>query len=216
MKKDKRSSNVRWQQVELERTGAIPVLVGCGQREADGSLLPAKRQQSVRVVDSSALQRDKKGAYTDRNLTGLMLLMQALEKRDEKPLNLAEQLLWPEPKTREMESWFLRRNPVAVLSKLLPDGVKDVEFVVWRDTRDDNYTAIEPGLYCPDARSALYVLSLLYGESPSGACLQCGRLVDRKRSTKLYCSASCRAKWHRKHQASKSRKTSTRKGRHSK
>ncbi len=217
----------RFNSVQLGPTGAIPLLVPCEPSQADGLVLPLRHHRlpkpAVRVIDLKALSllRENRPAFERRygsvpqaampQWWGVTLLTQALKDRNPKTWEMALQRLaldpWPE--LSKIKRRILEHQPGSELGQLFAEGLKGIEFVLWqREVGDD--TEILPGLYCPNACAALYALAWFHyvegaGAKGPGACPACGKIFTRKRSTRKFCSDSCRVAWYRNH-PKKSRK----------
>jgi len=224
--------------VLLEPVRTIPLLIACDQRKLDGVVLgeanPALGR--VRVIDSAALDlfvRDgpafqKEYGEVPRSeslkLLGLLQLAEAINSQDRLVWRWAIQNLAPTPdpevqvraliprrelvRLRMGPRTTLERQPGLELGRLLAEGLRDVQLVLWWK-EEGKYTVIEPGLRCPDARSALYALALLRvsGGKGLGACLCCGKpLLVQRGMRRLYCSNKCKQAWHRKLKAQRQAK----------
>jgi hypothetical protein len=133
-----------------------------------------------------------------------MLLARALRNHDSKAWDLALQQLAsdPWPYLREMERRVIQHQPGLELGRLFAEGLQGIELVLWWDTRDEEYSTILPGFYCPDVSTALYMLAWLhYVESGKGLgiCLNCGKSFKPQRSTRRFCSDRCRYEYFVKH-----------------
>lgn len=205
--------NYRFDTVELESVGTIPVLMACDRRKADGvvahvtSVEEAKRLGCVRMVDLDALNLFVNDGFSfqkeygllsnseTKRLLGLLQLAEALKYRDEIAWKWACKGLSQEleyrlfPKLR-----ILERQPGVELARLLAEGLKDVQLVLWWRQEGRNLVIL-PGLRCPDVRSTLYTLALIRiaGGKGLGACLNCGKPLVRQRGMRRKtCSDKCR------------------------
>jgi hypothetical protein len=81
-------------------------------------------------------------------------------------------------------------DPITELGEQLNMGIKGIIFVVWWSYDKKRFA---PGLYCPDARTALHALALSSIGEPGGlgACPRCDVSFIVSRVTKRYCSARC-------------------------
>jgi double-stranded uracil-DNA glycosylase len=82
------------------------------------------------------------------------------------------------------------KNPIAALGRELNEGMEGATFAVWRSYEQKMFA---PGLFCPDARTALYALVLVnIGEKGSlAACERCGAPYIKVRKKHTYCDTKC-------------------------
>ena len=81
-------------------------------------------------------------------------------------------------------------DPLKKLGQLLNFGVKDVVFAIWWSDKEKRFA---PGLFCPNAITALHVLALTWAGKRGGiaACARCGTSFIKSRKKQVYCSALC-------------------------
>jgi hypothetical protein len=94
---------------------------------------------------------------------------------------------------REFELHLLSEayeTPGYAICKLLNRGIQNSRFIVWWVDRDQR---LAPGLYCPDAVTALFALALAQvGETGALAvCSRCSNQFLTRRSSQVYCSSKC-------------------------
>jgi hypothetical protein len=85
-----------------------------------------------------------------------------------------------------------QRDPLMALGQELNIGTEGIVFAVWWS---DQAKKLAPGLFCPDARAALYALILVQMGKPGSmaACKHCGTTFIKSRRIQTHCSESCRA-----------------------
>jgi hypothetical protein len=83
-----------------------------------------------------------------------------------------------------------RQKPAYVLCRLLNEGLRDAQFVVWWMEKERRLSV---GIFCGDAVSALYALAIRQIGRPGVPCicLRCGTPFFTHRSIQTYCSHAC-------------------------
>lgn len=113
------------------------------------------------------------------------------------------------PLVRKLQT-ILLKSPQQHLAREMSKVSQRVRLVLWYTPQRQ----LLPGLYCPDALSALYALAvtrIATGHS-FGACLACGKPLIRWRTTKKTCSNKCKQKLYRQKHGRKELRGLNRKG----
>jgi TDG/mug DNA glycosylase family protein len=81
-------------------------------------------------------------------------------------------------------------SPLKTLGQSLNFGVKDVTFAIWWSDKEKRFA---PGLFCPDAITALHALALTWIGKRGGiaACARCGTTFIKSRKKQTHCGALC-------------------------
>lgn len=84
------------------------------------------------------------------------------------------------------------RSPLVALGQELNVGTEGVVFAVWWSDKGKKFA---PGLFCPDARAALYAVLLVQMGEPGSivTCAYCRDPFIKSRGIRTHCSESCRA-----------------------
>ena len=200
----------------------IPILVAATDEQRDGrSLFPADKDvrgrkrkvmqlSNVRIIPSRLKQfldsreRDKFEKEFGRvpgsdwkdlvYLIGLAVSISAGQDPWKVDLNKLELTV----SRRAQGDWEFDRyllteaheTPAYALCKALNRGIQNSQFIVWWIDREHR---LAPGLFCPDAATALFalVLSQIGQTGALGVCFRCGHVFLTHRARQVYCSSRC-------------------------
>ena len=201
----------------------IAILVGAANKQRDGrSIFPAakvvrRRERKVlqsfevRIIPSQRLsqfidsgERDKfekefgQVSDSDRKELVYLIRLAAAISAGQGPSKIDLERLQLAASGRAEGNWEFEHHllteayetPAYAMCKLLNRGIQNSRFIVWWVDRDQR---LAPGLYCPDAVTALFALALVQvGETGAlGVCSRCSNLFLTRRSSQVYCSSKC-------------------------
>lgn len=192
----------------LYDTVTLPVLVPCVfyKQEGAATFLPVDKRgiaKPVRAFTNADLDRKSKESplrkMTDSEwdvFNAIWRLMQGLKNKDEFAISRAHVKLLGGAIEQEqnVEEMFARaftdKEPEGMLSLRLSQALASVRLVLWESGH-----GLQPALYCPDAKSALYtfvLMSLFAHKKKLGQCPFCGEFFVPGRPDQTYCSVAHR------------------------
>jgi hypothetical protein len=208
-------------------TVTLPVLIPCVfyKQEGVATFLPVKKggiPKPVRAFTHADLDRKSKESslrtMTDPEwgvFNAIWRLMQGLKDKDKFAISQAHAKLLGGTSEREqtVEEMFARaftdKEPEGMLSLQLSQALDSVRLVLWQSGH-----GLQPALYCPDPKSALYtfVLTSLFADKKRlSLCPFCGEFLVPRRPDQTYCSIAHReahrvARWRAAKRAAKGSK----------
>ncbi len=220
-------------------TVTLPVLIPCVfyKQEGVATFLPVDKSgapEPVRAFTSADLNRKSKErpfrAMTNSELdvfNAICGLIQGLEKKDQFEISRAHakfvggfgqrEIEDRSEQEQDVEGLFARAfspegNPKSMLSLKLSQALASVRLVLWESGH-----GLQPALYCPDPKSALYtfvLMSIFARKKRLSLCPFCGEFFVPGRPDQTYCSVAHReahrvARW-RAAKRSKSKKKTKR------
>jgi hypothetical protein len=209
-------------------TVTLPVLIPCVfyKQEGVATFLPVKKggiQKPVRAFTQADLDRKSKESalrtMTDPEwgvFNAIWSLMQGLKNKDEFAISKAHAKLLGSASEGEqtveemLARAFTDREPEGMLSLQLSQALDSVRLVLWESGH-----GLQPALYCPDPKSALYtfVLNNLFADKKKlSLCPFCGEFFVPRRPDQTYCSVAHReahrvARWRAAKKSESKKKT---------
>jgi ferredoxin len=178
----------------------LPILVGCGSREADGSA----NDKHVKIVSAELielLRRDEEAFRTKcasvsatetKRLGYFLQLLDAI--KGDKPKKLRRFSMLIAFDLSDIDPDEVASDPVGFLQEEISRRAANASPVLWRARFSDELGA---GILCPSIVDALYVLVLIHIGSgtagKTGKCVSCGKIFVRSRGFRRgTCSDACR------------------------
>lgn len=183
-----------------KRDGRIHLLMPPRQSDSQSSEVQILFPEDVRVVSTTALElfvKEDRHADFEREWGAvhplwrnkflyLLKLALALTQGEKQVI---EQVVKAGIEKRYLTTSALQ-DPIKKLGEQLNIGVKDVLFAIWWSDKRKKFA---PGLFCPDAITALHALALTHIGEPGSiaACEHCGTPYIKSRKHQTHCSATC-------------------------